>query len=34
MSNKLNGVDTTLYRIILELVPNLNNFLIKKQHII
>lgn len=29
MSNKLNDVDTTLYREILKLVPNLNNFLIK-----
>lgn len=29
MSNKLNDIDTTLYRGILELVPNLNTFLIK-----
>ena len=29
MSNKLNGVDTTLYHEILRLVPNLNTFLIK-----
>lgn len=29
MSNELNGIDTTLYREILKLVPNLNTFLIK-----
>lgn len=29
MSNKLNGIDTALYREILKLVPNLNTFLIK-----